>query len=125
MKTNTFLRGSRFLEARMSRSAMALALACALAFAASPRSASAFQDAPAGPQDQAQAPTDQTQGTAAPAYTAQTPAQLQQLVAPIALYPDSLVAQVLAASTFPAEIVEADRWVQNNSTLKGDALAQA
>ena len=46
-------------------------------------------------------------------------------MAPIALYPDSLVAQVLAASTFPAQIVEADRWLQNNSTLKGDALAQA
>ena len=61
----------------------------------------------------------------APPYTQQTPEQLQQLVAPIALYPDSLVAQVLAASTFPAEIVEADRWVQANPDLKGDALAKA
>src|SRR5580658_9595596 len=59
-----------------------------------------------------------------PLYTQQTPEQLQQLVAPIALYPDSLVAQILAASTFPAEIVEADRWVQANPDLKGDALAQ-
>jgi hypothetical protein len=50
---------------------------------------------------------------------------LDQLVAPIALYPDSLVAQVLAASTFPAQIVEADRWVQANPDLKGDALGQA
>src|ERR1700723_2588922 len=125
MKTNNFLRGSRLLAAGMSRTAMAFALVGVMVFAAAPRKANAFQDAPAGPQDQAPAPTDQAQGTAAPAYTTQTPAQLQQLVAPIALYPDSLVAQVLAASTFPAEIVEADRWVQDNSTLKGDALAQA
>ena len=60
-----------------------------------------------------------------PPYTQQTPEQLQQLVAPIALYPDSLVAQVLAASTFPEQVVEADRWVQANPDLQGDALAQA
>jgi hypothetical protein len=66
------------------------------------------------------------QGTAqGPQYTPQTPEQLQQLVAPIALYPDSLVAQILAASTFPEQVVEADRWVQAHSDLKGDALAQA
>jgi len=51
--------------------------------------------------------------------------QLQRLVAPIALYPDSLVAQVLAASTFPEQVVEADRWVQANPDLKGDALGKA
>ncbi len=55
----------------------------------------------------------------------QTAEQLQQLVAPIALYPDELVAQILAASTYPTEIVEADRWVQEHSNLKGQALAQA
>src|ERR1700732_977006 len=48
---------------------------------------------------------------------------LQQLVAPIALYPDELVAQVLAASTYPTEIVEANRWLQQNSSLKGAQLA--
>src|SRR5712671_3214563 len=52
----------------------------------------------------------------------QTPEQLQQLVAPIALYPDALVAQVLAASTYPAQVVEADRWVQQHSNLERDAL---
>jgi len=46
-------------------------------------------------------------------------------VAPIALYPDSLVAQILSASTFPEQVVEADRWVQNHPDLKGDALGQA
>jgi hypothetical protein len=53
-----------------------------------------------------------------------TPQELQQLVAPIALYPDSLVAQILAASTYPAQIVEANRWLQANPELKGDALAK-
>jgi len=60
-----------------------------------------------------------------PVQTApQTPQQLQQLVAPIALYPDALVAQILAAATYPDQIVVADRWMQQNSQLKGDQLAQ-
>jgi hypothetical protein len=54
----------------------------------------------------------------------QSAQELQQLVAPIALYPDALVAQILAASTYPAEIVEADRWVQSHSNLKGEELAK-
>src|SRR5712671_1481138 len=52
----------------------------------------------------------------------QTPEQLQQLVAPIALYPDALVAQILAAATYPDQIVEADRWLQQHSDLKGEQL---
>ncbi|HTC40423.1 MAG TPA: DUF3300 domain-containing protein [Candidatus Acidoferrales bacterium] len=100
-----------------------LVLSFALLFATCPLSVSAAQDPGAPPpQDQA-APQGQTpQG---PPYNTQTPEQLQQLVAPIALYPDSLVAQILAASTFPEQIVEADRWVQANPDLKGDALGQA
>jgi hypothetical protein len=66
-----------------------------------------------------------TQAPQAPSYSPQTPDQLQQLVAPIALYPDSLVAQILAASTFPEQVVEADRWLQAHPDLKGDALGQA
>src|SRR3984957_18843720 len=58
-------------------------------------------------------------------YMQQTPEELEQLVAPIALYPDSLVAQILAASTFPEQVVDADRWVQSHPDLKGDDLAQA
>jgi hypothetical protein len=50
---------------------------------------------------------------------------LDQLVAPIALYPDALVAQILPAATFPAEVVEADRWMQQHTGLKGDTLAHA
>jgi uncharacterized membrane protein YgcG len=52
-------------------------------------------------------------------------AQLDQLVAPIALYPDALVAQVLAASAVAIEIVEAERWMQQHAELRGAALAQA
>jgi hypothetical protein len=55
----------------------------------------------------------------------QTPEPLQQLAAPIVLYPDSFVAQILAASTFPEQVVDAGRWVQSHPDLKGDALAQA
>jgi hypothetical protein len=55
----------------------------------------------------------------------QPPGDLDQLVAPIALYPDALIAQILAASTYPAQVVEADRWLQENSSLQGPALAQA
>ncbi len=52
-----------------------------------------------------------------------TSQELQQIVAPIALYPDELAAEVLAASTYPDEVVEADRWIQQHSDLKGQALA--
>ena len=55
--------------------------------------------------------------------TSETPADLQQLVAPIALYPDELVAQILAASTYPTQIVEADRWLEQHSGLQGEQLA--
>jgi len=72
------------------------------------------------------APIDQPSGQAiSPPVEQQTPEELQQLVAPIALYPDALVSQILAASTYPTEIVEADRWVQEHPDLKGKDLANA
>jgi len=51
--------------------------------------------------------------------------QLEQLVAPIALYPDALLMQILMAATYPLEIVQADRFVKQNPELTGDALDQA
>src|SRR5580704_85030 len=64
-------------------------------------------------------------GEQSPAPPAQqSPKELQRLVAPIALYPDALVAQVLAASTYPAEIVEADRWIESHPNVKGEELAK-
>ena len=72
------------------------------------------------------------QDTAPPAPPAQSapvfaPEQLDQLLAPIALYPDPLLAQILMASTYPLEVVKADRWVKdpNNARLKSDQLAAA
>ncbi len=54
-----------------------------------------------------------------------SPDQLDSLVAPLALYPDPLLAQVLAASTYPLEIVQAARWLKENSKLTGEKLTKA
>jgi uncharacterized membrane protein YgcG len=108
---NILRRAARFSRLGWDKQILAFLLSLALLFATWPRNLSAQQTAPAA------AP--------APAYTQQTSQQLQQLVAPIALYPDSLVAQVLAASTFPEQVVQADRWVQAHPDLKGEALGQA
>jgi len=51
--------------------------------------------------------------------------ELDQLLAPIALYPDSLVTQIFMASTYPIEIVQAERWMKQNKGVKGDALKAA
>ena len=50
--------------------------------------------------------------------------ELAQLVAPIALYPDALVSQILMASTYPLEVVQADRWAKKNKQSTGDALTK-
>src|SRR5713226_5494513 len=59
------------------------------------------------------------------AQAAWSPDELNQLVAPIALYPDALVAQIVAAASYPTEVVEANRWIQQNTSLKGEELAKA
>ncbi len=51
--------------------------------------------------------------------------ELDQILAPVALYPDSLLTQVLMASTYPLEVVQAERWAKQNKDMKGDALAKA
>src|SRR5262245_49977410 len=51
--------------------------------------------------------------------------ELEQLVAPIALHPDPLLAEILMASTYPLEVVQADRWAKANKNVKGDALTAA
>jgi hypothetical protein len=58
-------------------------------------------------------------------YAPLAAADLDSLVAPIALYPDELVAQVLGAATYPEEITEAHDWLQSNSGLEGQALMEA
>jgi hypothetical protein len=54
-----------------------------------------------------------------------TPNQLDDLVAPITLYPDELVSQIMVAATYPLEVVQAYQWQQRNPTLTGPALTQA
>ena len=54
-----------------------------------------------------------------------SPNELDSLVAPIALYPDPLISQILVAATYPLEIVEAHQWLQRNPGLTGPALTQA
>ena len=75
-------------------------------------------------------PTCAMAQTAAPPAATSTaqllkPAELDQLVAPIALYPDPLLAQVLMASAYPLDVVQAERWLEANKNLKGDALKAA
>jgi Protein of unknown function (DUF3300) len=109
-----FEHAARFSRTRLDRRLLVSLLPLALLFVALPQNLSARQDE----QDPAQAVQGQQ-------YIQQAPQQLQQLVAPIALYPDSLAAQILAASTFPEQVVEADQWLHAHPGLKGDALAQA
>src|ERR1700747_1365176 len=118
-------------KVRLDSQMLAVLLVVGLVFAMWPQNLGAYQDAQqeGGQQQDAQqqgGDTSQQGGSdQGQAYTQQTPEQLQQLVAPIALYPDSLVAQILAATTFPDQVVEADRWVQAHPDLKGDDLAKA
>jgi len=72
------------------------------------------------------APTAQT----APAAVAQAPvtytaAQIDQWVAPVALYPDALLSQVLMAATYPANVIQAAQWSRDNPRMQGDAAVQA
>jgi hypothetical protein len=75
-------------------------------------------------QDPAATPSDQAAPQAPPQFA---PGQLDQELAPIALYPDPLLGQVLMAASYPVEVVEADRWLQEpaNAALTGDQLAAA
>jgi len=116
---NAFENAAGSSKPRLGKRISAFLLLSTLSLATLPQTLWAYQDPQTPAQD---APA---QAAPAPPYTQQTPGQLQQLVAPIALYPDSLVAQILTASTFPEQVVEADRWVQAHPDLKGDALGQA
>jgi uncharacterized membrane protein YgcG len=82
----------------------------------------ATQASQADTQPAAQVVPSSSSGTVAAALS---PDELNQLVAPIALYPDALVAQIVAAASYPTEVVEAERWIQQNSSLKGEELAKA
>lgn len=106
----SFVLAQKSATYKCSNLTSALLLTVAVMFAAWPQRLSAFQD---------------VETAKAPQYTQLPPEQLQQLVAPIALYPDSLVSQILTASTFPEQVVEADRWIQAHPDLKGTDLGRA
>src|SRR5262245_27304768 len=91
------------------------AAAIAIMFAGAP--SSLLAQAPQSPNPPQQPPPQ--------AQQALTQQQLQQLVAPVALYPDALLAQVLTASTYPLEVAMAARWSEKNSDVKGTALEDA
>jgi hypothetical protein len=95
---------------KLLQQSMALFLSCCLALV--------------GVQDGFAYQTDASVSQPAPQATEQSSQQLQELVAPIALYPDALIAQIVAAATYPEQIVEAEKWMQQNKALQGDQLAQ-
>jgi hypothetical protein len=100
----------------LAKQSVSLGLSVLLVFTAGP--AMAYQGTETVPSSGTPAPYS---GQGAPA----TAAELQSLVAPIALYPDALVAQILTAATFPDQIAIASYWMQENKTLTGTALVTA
>src|SRR3954469_2672023 len=98
---------------RCGRTLIAMALLLAMPVAAAAQTA-----------DTSAASGSQAQTASQPPAVAELlkPEQLEALVSPIALYPDELLANLLAASTYPLEVVQADRWLKERKTLKGDAL---
>lgn len=99
--------------------ALAVALAVTDAYGVDPKAAP-VQD-PAASKVAAETPAT---APASPSPTFKEE-ELAAILAPIALYPDTVVAQILMASTYPLEIVEASRWLEKNKTLQGEALAKA
>src|SRR6202158_3159602 len=98
---------------KILQKSLALVLSSSLLYAAAPGGIAYAQQ------------TDQSAAQPTAPVAQQSPEELQQLVAPIALYPDALVSQILAGATYPTEIVEADRWMQQHSNLKGNEVANA
>jgi hypothetical protein len=92
-------------------------------FLAGLAAAEAQDTPPTPPAEAAQAP----QAPPAPQAPVFRPEEIDQMVAPIALYPDQLLAQILMAATYPLEVVKAERWLEDpaNAKLSGDALAAA
>src|SRR5688572_912322 len=97
---------------RLSNARFAIVACCALAL-----------HGPAALAQQAAAPAASAPAAAAaPTFTKE---QLDQLLAPIALYPDSLLSQILMAATYPADVADAAKWIKANPNQKGDAAVKA
>src|ERR1700693_3845099 len=69
-------------------------------------------------------PADASVSQPEPQALQQTSEELQELVAPVALYPDALIAQILSAATYPEQVVEAQKWLVQHKDLQGSQLAQ-
>src|SRR3981081_3473822 len=112
------------INMRPYRQALAIFLSWCLVFV-SIQNGFAFQtDTPnsqAPPQAGQQSPDSQAP---APQGVQQSAEQLEELVAPIALYPDGLIAQILPAATYPDQISEAAAWIEQHKDLQGDSLAK-
>jgi hypothetical protein len=103
------------MNAKQTEKILSAALSFILA-TVSPQILYGFQTSGPPPANDSRSPTEP-----APLSTS----DLQALVAPIALYPDALVAQILAGATFPDQVAVADYWLQQNKNLTGNALMQA
>jgi hypothetical protein len=106
------------------KKALVCVLSCALVFATAPEGGAWSQTAqPEIPSNVGTSPEQQTSS-----YTGQgaplTTQEIDNLVSPIALYPDALVAQILSAATFPDQIAVANYWVQQHKDLTGSVLMQ-
>lgn len=99
--------------------AIALALATALA------GCGKKEEAPAAPAAAAPPAAAPAPAAAVPARTSWTPEQMEELLAPVALYPDPILMQVLSAAGNPQEVLDAGNWLLQNQGLKGDGLEQA
>src|ERR1700761_383782 len=108
-----------------SKQVLAYLLSCVLVFTTVPEGAAWAQSAqpeiPSNASISANQPSSSYTGQGAPLTTQ----ELDNLVSPIALYPDALVAQILSAATFPDQVAAASYWMQQNKTLTGSALMQA
>ena len=111
----------------MNQKTLAVILSFGMTLATSPLEGCGKDRDSAAQTSSTQAQQAQEGNQQAPPTTQATPTadELYQLVAPIALFPDNLVAQVLAASTYPDQVTAAHTWLQQNSNLKGDQLMQA
>jgi len=121
------------MEARSSRSrslspAIVLGLAILVVACGSkepPATGAPSAETPAAPTDQGVAATPTIDQAAAAIPTSWTPEALEALLAPIALYPDPILSQVLIAATNPQEVLDAGNWLLQNQGLKGKALDEA
>jgi hypothetical protein len=115
---------------KMLRGSCAIVTSGALVFSTLPAMAQGMaQDQPPPgaqlPPPGAQLPPPEAAQQPPPAGQQLGQGELEKLLAPIALYPDDLVAQILTASTYPIEVVQAERWVNAHPNVRGDALQDA